>query len=39
MSDSLTIQELVDLAYEKYASTHDGQVATYIPELGNANPR
>lgn len=38
MSDSLNLQELVELTYEKYASVNDGQVATYIPELGKANP-
>lgn len=39
MSDSLDIQELVDLTYEKYSSVHDGQIATYIPELSKANPK
>lgn len=24
--------------HEKYRSNHDGKVATYIPELGKANP-
>jgi glutaminase len=38
MSDSLDIQELVDLTHQKYASVDDGQVATYIPELRKANP-
>jgi len=38
MSDSLNIQELIDVTCEKYASVHDGQVATYIPELSKANP-
>jgi hypothetical protein len=38
MSDSLDIQELVDLTYQKYASVHDGQIATYIPELGKVDP-
>jgi glutaminase len=38
MSDSLNLQELVELTHEKYASVDEGNVATYIPELGKANP-
>ena len=38
MSESLDIQDLVELTYDKYASVNDGTVATYIPELGRANP-
>ena len=32
------IQEIVDSVYEKYKTVQDGEVATYIPELGKANP-
>ena len=32
------IQEIVDSIYEKYKNVDDGEVATYIPELGKANP-
>jgi glutaminase len=32
------IQEIIDGIYEKYKSVEDGEVATYIPELGKANP-
>jgi glutaminase len=32
------LQLLIEDLYEKYASLNDGNVATYIPELGNANP-
>jgi glutaminase len=38
MADTLNIQELVEITYEKYVSINDGQVATYIPELAKANP-
>jgi glutaminase len=33
------IQEIVDAVYEKYKHVNDGDVATYIPELGKADPR
>ncbi|MEP6963614.1 MAG: glutaminase A [Acidobacteriota bacterium] len=33
------IQEIVDMVYEKYKNVTDGQVATYIPELGKGNPQ
>jgi glutaminase len=32
------IQEIVDSVYEKYKNVNDGDVATYIPELGKADP-
>jgi glutaminase len=32
------IQEIIDSIYEKYKHVDDGEVATYIPELGKANP-
>jgi glutaminase len=32
------IQRIVDDIYEKYRGVDDGQVATYIPELGKADP-
>src|SRR6266536_5603614 len=38
MSDSLSIQEIVELTHEKYSPVLDGQVATYIPELGKVDP-
>ncbi len=33
------IQDIVDSIYEKYKDVDDGEVATYIPELGKANPK
>src|SRR6478752_3183601 len=33
------IQEIVDAVYEKYKDVDEGEVATYIPELGKANPK
>ena len=38
MSTARRIQEIVDHTYEKYRGVNDGAVATYIPELGKANP-
>jgi glutaminase len=32
------LQDLVQATYEKFKNVDDGQVATYIPELGKANP-
>ena len=32
------LQTVVDSLYEKYLPLKDGEVATYIPELGKANP-
>jgi glutaminase len=32
------LQSLIDSLYAKSAANHAGQVATYIPELGKANP-
>jgi glutaminase len=32
------LQTLIDVLYDKYAPLNDGKVATYIPELGRANP-
>ncbi len=32
------VQEVVDEIYEKYKNVEDGEVATYIPELGKADP-
>jgi glutaminase len=32
------IQRILDDIYEKYKGVDEGTVATYIPELGNANP-
>jgi hypothetical protein len=33
------IQKILDRIYEKYKDVDDGSVATYIPELGKANPK
>jgi hypothetical protein len=33
------IQRILDSIYEKYKDVDDGTVATYIPELGKANPK
>jgi glutaminase len=33
------IQNIIDSIYEKYKDVDDGEVATYIPELGKANPK
>jgi glutaminase len=33
------IQKIIDGIYEKYKDIDDGVVATYIPELGKANPK
>lgn len=33
------LQKVLDDLYEKYKDIDDGEVATYIPELGKANPR
>jgi glutaminase len=33
------IQEIVETIYEDFKDIDDGAVATYIPELGKANPR
>jgi glutaminase len=32
------IQDIIDSIYEKYKNVDEGEVATYIPELGKANP-
>jgi glutaminase len=32
------IQTIVQSTYEKYRDIHEGEVATYIPELGKADP-
>ena len=33
------IQGVIDATYEKYKDVEDGAVATYIPELGKADPK
>src|SRR6185295_1328517 len=33
------IQDIIDSIYEKYKNVDDGAVATYIPELGKADPK
>jgi glutaminase len=37
-SEATRIQEVLNDIYEKYRSVDDGAVATYIPELGKADP-
>ena len=36
---ALQIQRVIDGIYEKYKTVDDGMVATYIPELGKADPK
>ncbi len=36
--EKLWLQELVDGLHKKYSTRNDGEVATYIPELGKADP-
>jgi glutaminase len=36
--DSLSLQEIIEVTYEKYKNVHEGELATYIPELSKANP-
>ena len=38
-SEATRIQEILDDIYEKYRHVDDGAVATYIPELGKADPK
>ena len=38
-ADMAQIQEIVESIYEKYKHVDDGEVATYIPELGKADPK
>ena len=38
MSDTLNLQETIELTYEKYKHVNEGEVASYIPELGKADP-
>jgi glutaminase len=38
MSNTSHIQEILQNVYEKYRYVDEGEVATYIPELGKANP-
>ena len=37
--ETTRIQDVIDDIYEKYRNIDDGAVATYIPELGKANPQ
>jgi hypothetical protein len=37
-SEATRIQDVLDGIYEKYRKVDDGAVATYIPELGKADP-
>jgi glutaminase len=36
---TLQLQQIIDDVYAKYCDVDDGAVATYIPELGKANPK
>ena len=38
MPDTLNIQDIVEVTYEKFSHVNDGEVATYIPELGKVDP-
>ena len=38
MPDTLNLQEMVEVTHDKYKSVDEGEVATYIPELGKADP-
>lgn len=38
-SENSRIQEAVDRVYAMYKDVDDGAVATYIPELGKADPK
>jgi glutaminase len=38
MPDSLSLQEIIEVTYQKYKNVHEGELATYIPELSKANP-
>ncbi len=38
MSNNLDIQNILESAYEKFSGVDEGEVATYIPELGKADP-
>jgi len=38
MGTSERIQSVIDHVYEKYKDVDEGEVATYIPELGKADP-
>ncbi len=38
MSDTLDLQEILELTYDKFRHVNEGEVATYIPELGKADP-
>src|SRR6266478_4789215 len=38
MPDTLDLQEIVEVTYNKFRGIDEGEVATYIPELGKADP-
>ena len=38
-NEAARIQEVLDEVYEKYRNVDEGEVATYIPELGKADPK
>jgi hypothetical protein len=39
MPETLSIQGFVDVTYEKYSSSDDGEITSYIAELSTADPR
>src|SRR5437868_8441019 len=38
MPDSISLQEIIEVTYHKYKNVHEGELATYIPELSKVNP-
>ena len=38
MKDLAALKDYILQVYERHRTNHEGQVATYIPELGKANP-
>ena len=38
-SEASRIQDILDSIYERYRDVEEGAVATYIPELGKADPK
>ncbi len=38
MPDTAELQHFIEDLHRRFKDNHDGQVATYIPELGKANP-
>jgi len=38
MADNLSLQEIIEVTYQKYKNVCQGEVATYIPELSKTDP-